>query len=125
MTVPPVIAGTLAIVTLYMAIRPAFGRIVAVSAALALALIPSSVAIDSRNEPDSLQSLRARVCESVTGARPRQEPRPLRIDRCLTIGRDVLVTSTAGLTALVVDTIVLVEDDGLKLGDPAWRSDRQ
>ena len=56
-TVPQVIAGTLAIVILYMAIRPAFGRIAAISAALALALIPSSVVIDSRNEPDSLLSL--------------------------------------------------------------------
>jgi len=55
-TVPQVIAGTLAIVILYMAVRPAFGRIAAVSAALALALIPASVVIDSRNEPDSLLS---------------------------------------------------------------------
>ena len=61
-----VIAGTLAIVTLYMAIRPAFGRIAAVSAALALALIPSSVVIDSRDEPDSLQlppGTRLRECD--------------------------------------------------------------
>jgi len=56
-TVPQVVAGILAIVILYMAIRPTFGRIAAVSAALALALIPASVVIDSRNEPDSMLSL--------------------------------------------------------------------
>jgi 4-amino-4-deoxy-L-arabinose transferase-like glycosyltransferase len=55
-TVPQVLAGTLAIFILYMAIRPAFGRIAAVFAALVLALMPASVVIDSRNEPDSLLS---------------------------------------------------------------------
>ena len=51
---PSSIAGSLAIAVLYLAIKPAFGRLAAVTAALALAVMPISVVLDSRNEPDSL-----------------------------------------------------------------------
>ena len=53
---PQVIIGTLAIVVLYWAIRPVFGLLGAIVAALVLAVIPASVVMDSRNEPDSLLS---------------------------------------------------------------------
>lgn len=51
---PQAVAGTLAIPILYFLIRPAFGRSAAVAAAFVLAVIPASIIIDSRNEPDSL-----------------------------------------------------------------------
>jgi len=56
-TLPQIVAGTLAVVILYFAIKPAFGRVAALSACFVLAVIPASVVIDSRNEPDSLLSL--------------------------------------------------------------------
>ncbi|MDP6494349.1 MAG: glycosyltransferase family 39 protein, partial [Dehalococcoidia bacterium] len=56
-TLPEAIIGTLAIVILYLAIRTVFGRVAAIVAALVLAVLPASVVIDSRNEPDSLLSL--------------------------------------------------------------------
>ena len=55
-TLPQVLMGTLAILVLYAAIKPAFGRLAAVTAAFLLAVIPASVVIDSRNEPDALLS---------------------------------------------------------------------
>ena len=55
-TLPEAIIGTLAIAMLYWAIRPVFGRLAAIVAALVLAVVPASVVIDSRNEPDSLLS---------------------------------------------------------------------
>ena len=55
-TFPEAIIGTLAIVILYLAIRTVFGRQAAIVAALVLAVVPASVVIDSRNEPDSLLS---------------------------------------------------------------------
>ena len=55
-TVPQVITGSLAIVVLYATVRTGFGRIAAVSSAVALACIPASIIIDSRNEPDALLS---------------------------------------------------------------------
>ena len=55
-TLPEAIMGTLAIVILYWAIRTVFGRLAAIVAALVLAVVPASVVIDSRNEPDSLLS---------------------------------------------------------------------
>jgi 4-amino-4-deoxy-L-arabinose transferase-like glycosyltransferase len=56
-TLPQAIIGTLAIVILYWTIRPVFGRLAAIVAALVLAVVPASVVIDSRNEPDSLLSV--------------------------------------------------------------------
>ena len=53
---PQAVVGTLAILILYLAVRPAFGRVAAAASALALAVVPTSVVIDSRNEPDSLLS---------------------------------------------------------------------
>ncbi|MDO8750697.1 MAG: glycosyltransferase family 39 protein [Dehalococcoidia bacterium] len=53
---PQAVAGTLAILILYLAVRPAFGRVAAAASALVLAVVPASVVIDSRNEPDSLLS---------------------------------------------------------------------
>ena len=55
-TLPEAIMGTLAIVILYWAIRTVFGKLAAIVAALVLAVVPASVVIDSRNEPDSLLS---------------------------------------------------------------------
>lgn len=55
-TLPEAIIGTLAIVILYGGIRTVFGRPAAIVAALVLAVVPASVVIDSRNEPDSLLS---------------------------------------------------------------------
>jgi 4-amino-4-deoxy-L-arabinose transferase-like glycosyltransferase len=53
-SLPSVVAGTLAIVVLYMVIKPAFGRLAALVAAFVLAVLPTSIVIDSRNEPDTL-----------------------------------------------------------------------
>ncbi|MCL0044115.1 glycosyltransferase family 39 protein [Dehalococcoidia bacterium] len=53
-TLPEAIIGTLAILLLYRVIRPTFGRLAAIISALVLAVVPASVVIDSRNEPDSL-----------------------------------------------------------------------
>ena len=64
-TLPQVLMGILAILILYLTIKPAFGRIAALVAAFVLAVIPASVVIDSRNEPDALLSfalLLAAVC---------------------------------------------------------------
>ncbi len=55
-TISQALLGTLAIAVLYAAIRPHFGGLAAAGAALTLAVIPASVIIDSRNEPDSLLS---------------------------------------------------------------------
>ncbi|MBI4236056.1 MAG: glycosyltransferase family 39 protein [Chloroflexi bacterium] len=55
-TLPQAMAGTGAVILLYWAIRRTFGRAAAVAAALVLAVVPASVLIDSRNEPDSLLS---------------------------------------------------------------------
>ncbi|MBI2165097.1 MAG: glycosyltransferase family 39 protein [Chloroflexi bacterium] len=55
-SLPQAVAGTLAVPILYLAMKPAFGRVAALVAAIALAAIPASVVIDSRNEPDSLLS---------------------------------------------------------------------
>ncbi len=55
-TLPQVIIGTLAIAILYWVIRPVYGRLAAIVGALVLAVVPASVVIDSRNEPDSLLS---------------------------------------------------------------------
>ncbi len=54
---PQALAGTFAVATLYLVIRPALGRMAAVAAAVVLAVVPASVIIDSGNEPDSLLSL--------------------------------------------------------------------
>lgn len=51
---PQAVLGTLSIALLYFALRPVFGRLAAVLAALVLAVLPASVVIDSRNEPDAL-----------------------------------------------------------------------
>ena len=53
---PQAVAGIMAIVILHIAIKPAFGRVAAAASSLTLAVIPASVVIDSRNEPDSLLS---------------------------------------------------------------------
>ena len=53
---PQAVAGTLAIVILYWAVKATFGRVAAAASALVLAIVPASVVIDSRNEPDSLLS---------------------------------------------------------------------
>ncbi|MBI4337914.1 MAG: glycosyltransferase family 39 protein [Chloroflexi bacterium] len=53
---PQVLMGIAAILVLYLAIKPAFGRMAAAASALLLAAIPASVVIDSRNEPDALLS---------------------------------------------------------------------
>ncbi|MBI4300687.1 MAG: glycosyltransferase family 39 protein [Chloroflexi bacterium] len=55
-SLPQAVVGTAAIIILYLALKPAFGRVAAVAAALTLAVRPASVMIDSRNEPDSLLS---------------------------------------------------------------------
>ncbi|MBI4329290.1 MAG: glycosyltransferase family 39 protein, partial [Chloroflexi bacterium] len=55
-TLPQVLMGTASILVLYLAIKPAFGRLAAAASALLLAVIPASVVIDSRNEPDALLS---------------------------------------------------------------------
>ena len=55
-TVVQAVAGALAIILLYQTIKPTFGRIAAITAAIILAVIPASVVIDSLNEPDSLLS---------------------------------------------------------------------
>jgi 4-amino-4-deoxy-L-arabinose transferase-like glycosyltransferase len=64
-SLPQAIMGTIAIVLLYVAIKPAFGRIAATASALTLAVIPVSVIIDSRNEPDSLVAF-ALVCSALS-----------------------------------------------------------
>ncbi|MFC2022779.1 ArnT family glycosyltransferase [Chloroflexota bacterium] len=51
---PQAVCGTLAIPLLYLVVKPVFGRAAAIAAALVLAVMPASVIIDSRNEPDSL-----------------------------------------------------------------------
>lgn len=55
-TLPQAIVGTLAIAVIYIILKQHFGRLAAVSASLILAVLPASVVIDSRNEPDSLLS---------------------------------------------------------------------
>ncbi len=55
-TLPQAILGTTAIVVLYFALRPIFGKTAARISALVLAVIPASVAIDSGNEPDAFLS---------------------------------------------------------------------
>ena len=64
-TLPQAILGVLAVVVLYLVVRSAFGRVAAVAAAFVMAVVPASVIIDSRNEPDALLSfvlLLAAVC---------------------------------------------------------------
>ncbi len=51
---PEALAGTAAIVALYLYMKGAFGRVAAVAAALVLVATPVSIVIDSRNEPDGL-----------------------------------------------------------------------
>jgi len=51
---PQVIAGILAIAILYWIIRRVFGPIAAIVSSMVMAVVPASVIIDSRNEPDSL-----------------------------------------------------------------------
>ncbi len=53
---PQAITGTLSILILYLIVRPSFGRVAAVAAALILMVTPASIVIDSRNEPDGLLS---------------------------------------------------------------------
>jgi 4-amino-4-deoxy-L-arabinose transferase-like glycosyltransferase len=53
---PQAIAGTSSIIILYLTIKPTFGSFAARSSALILSIIPVSIVIDSRNEPDSLLS---------------------------------------------------------------------
>ncbi|MBI4232854.1 MAG: glycosyltransferase family 39 protein [Chloroflexi bacterium] len=53
---PQAIGGTLAVLILYLVVRRVFGRVAAVAAALSLAVLPASIVIDSRNEPDGLLS---------------------------------------------------------------------
>lgn len=55
-TISQAIIGTLAIIALYWGMSRVFGRLAGIVAALALAVLPVSVVIDSRNEPDSLLS---------------------------------------------------------------------
>tara|TARA_Y100000590_G_scaffold180667_1_gene205913 strand:- start:2385 stop:4418 length:2034 start_codon:yes stop_codon:yes gene_type:complete len=55
-TLPQALVGILAIGMLYHVLRQTFGRLSAVSASLILAVLPASVVIDSRNEPDSILS---------------------------------------------------------------------
>lgn len=51
------LAGIASVALLYALLRPAYGKTTALLAALALAVIPVAVAMDSRNEPDSIVSL--------------------------------------------------------------------
>jgi 4-amino-4-deoxy-L-arabinose transferase-like glycosyltransferase len=53
-TLPQTIFGVLGILFLYLTMRSVFGRGVALYSAVILAVIPASVVIDSRNEPDSI-----------------------------------------------------------------------
>ena len=55
-TLPQIIMGIAAIAILYLLIRPVYGRAAAVGGALVLGVLPASVVIDSRNEPDALVS---------------------------------------------------------------------
>ena len=50
------LAGLASVALLYALIRPVWGRPTALMAALALAVIPVAVSMDSRNEPDSILS---------------------------------------------------------------------
>ena len=50
------LAGLASVALLYALIRPVYGRTAALIAALALAVIPVAVSMDSRNEPDSIVS---------------------------------------------------------------------
>jgi len=54
--VPQAIAGTLAPLVLYSVLKRGFGRVAALAAAAVLVVIPASIVIDSRNEPDGLLS---------------------------------------------------------------------
>jgi 4-amino-4-deoxy-L-arabinose transferase-like glycosyltransferase len=56
-TFPQAIVGILSIGILYYLVKQTFGGLSAVSASLILAVLPASVVIDSRNEPDSILSL--------------------------------------------------------------------
>lgn len=53
---PQIVIGTIAIWFLYWIIKHTYGRLAGFIAALVLAVIPASVVIDSRNEPDALLS---------------------------------------------------------------------
>jgi len=55
-TLPQVILGVSAIALLYLLLRTTFGRLSATVAGIVLAVLPVSVIIDSRNEPDALVS---------------------------------------------------------------------
>ncbi len=63
--IPQIIMGILTIIILYLAVRSTFGRLAGTISALTLAVLPVSVLIDSRNEPDGLVSfilILAAVC---------------------------------------------------------------
>ena len=51
---PQAIMGTLAVLLLWLAVAPRFGRLAALSGALCLVVAPSAVLVDGRNEPDTL-----------------------------------------------------------------------
>ncbi|PZC50603.1 MAG: 4-amino-4-deoxy-L-arabinose transferase [Chloroflexi bacterium] len=55
-TLPQVVLGMMAIILLYVGLRPVFGKTAARISALVLATIPASVVIDSGNEPDAFLS---------------------------------------------------------------------
>lgn len=62
---PQAVVGILAPIVLYFVIKREFGRVAAVATAAVLVVVPASIVIDSRNEPDSLVSfalLLAAVC---------------------------------------------------------------
>ncbi len=50
---PQTILGLITLLALHCALRPAFGRLAAGIGTLCLAIIPASVLVDSRNEPDT------------------------------------------------------------------------
>ena len=56
-TLPHALAGLASVALVYALLRPAYGKGTALLAALALAVIPVAVAMDSRNEPDSIVTL--------------------------------------------------------------------
>lgn len=64
-TLPQIIMGIVAIYTLYRLVDSVYGRLAGIVAAITLSVLPASVIIDSRNEPDALVSfagLFAAVC---------------------------------------------------------------
>src|SRR3990172_6011732 len=56
-TLPHALAGIASVALVYALLRPAYGKGTGILAALALAVIPVAVAMDSRNEPDSIVAL--------------------------------------------------------------------